>query len=192
MAWVKTLPADDTKLRIGPSVIRDNWAAIENGEDTLKLLSSNLNDRTPNPANNDPAALAASVKLYVKQDNRTPKNQQIYAIDPNSVILQLTRFADFTAANDGYSYLPGDILVQWGRHTTTASKTQTVTFPVAPDPVFAAAPYIVIPMLLRPGTARVFCNARSSTNLQFIANTVDQSDAAIAAGGTMYWLAIGI
>lgn len=189
MAWDKTQPTNSTKIRNAPGVIQANWKAIEDGDATLKPQALNLDNRTPLGVTNNPAQIANTMVLFCKED--TPGQTQLYAIDGNialaDAVQQLTRFDDFTAGNTGYSYLLGDIRVQWGRHTTTNTTTQTVVF----SPVFTAAPYIVIPMLLRPSTARVFCNTRSLAAGQFVANTVDQSNAAIAAGGTMFWIAIG-
>lgn len=186
MTFDPTQPTNTTLLRDLGVVIRPNWEAIESGDDSFLPQSINLANRTPLAVPNNPAALANTVKLFCKDDSAG--NEQVYGIDSSSNIQQITRYLDFLSANTGYSYLLENILVRWGRHTTTATTTQTVIFPASP--AFSAAPFIVIPMI-QTNSSRVFVNMRSSVAASFVANSVDQNNNAVGAGQTMYWLAVG-
>jgi len=68
MAFDKAEPQDTTKIRNLGIVIRPNWVAIEQGEDTFRPLSVNLQNRTPDAVANDPGTLADTSKVYVKDD----------------------------------------------------------------------------------------------------------------------------
>jgi len=91
MAWDASLPANSTKIRLGPAVIRDNWQAIQQADSTFRPYAINLTDRTPLAVSNNPTAISGSnnaCTLYCKQD--ASGNQEIYSIDPSSNVIQLT------------------------------------------------------------------------------------------------------
>ena len=117
-AWDKTQPQNTTKLRNLGDVIRPNWVAIEQAEDTFLPIALNLADRTPLGVANDPTAIAASVIAYSKQDGAG--KPQAYTIDPDSVITQLTG-GSLTAANPGKLILPNGLVMIWGTGAATAA-----------------------------------------------------------------------
>jgi hypothetical protein len=68
VAFDKTQPTDTTKIRNLGVVIRPNWVAIEQGDDTFRPLAENLQNRTPSALPPDPTLLADTSKLYCKED----------------------------------------------------------------------------------------------------------------------------
>ena len=128
MAFDKTLPSNTTKIRNYPTVLTGNFAGIQEADNTFLPIAINFADRTPLPDPNDPAALAATVKVYSKQDGAGAP--QIYAINPSSVVQQLTNFGSVTAAAEGSVLLTGGIIIKWGTFTPAAA-AGTFTFATA-------------------------------------------------------------
>ena len=95
MAWDRTLPADTSKLRVSPGEMRNNWEAIEDADSSFKPEAINLIDRTASVVPIDPVAVAGSVVLYSKQD--AASKPQIFSIDPDSVITQITGYGSIKA-----------------------------------------------------------------------------------------------
>jgi len=139
MVWDKTLPSNTSKIRNIGVEVRPNWDAIESGDSTLKPQAINLADRTPLVAPNDPTAIAASVILYSKQD--ASAKPQVFGIDPDSVITQLTGISPtYTeGANGGTAggtlnkvvrYIDATTrIVEYSGTSTAFSGNGTVTFP---------------------------------------------------------------
>jgi len=146
MVWDKTKPEDTTKLRNLGTVIRPNWEAIETGADTFLPQALNLSDRTAAGLANDPTAIANSVILYSKQDSAG--KPQIFAIDPDSVISQLTGNSYTETVNGGTAggtlyktvrYVgDGTRIVEYSGTTTAFSGSKTVTFPEALTVIYTA------------------------------------------------------
>ena len=88
MAFDKTLPANSTKLRNAPTVLTDNFAAIEEADSSFKPYAINLQDRNPLAVANDPATISGSSIIYVKQDGSG--NPELYSKDGSGNILQMT------------------------------------------------------------------------------------------------------
>ena len=110
MAWDKTKPANSSKLRNLGVEIRPNWEAIESADNTFKPQGLNFDDRTALGIANDPTAIADAVIAYCKQDDSG--DPQLYAINPASVISQLT--GPFSAAASGTTTIQGGIVLKWG------------------------------------------------------------------------------
>ena len=180
MVWDKTKPQDSTKIRNLGNVITPNWDAIESAADTFMPQAINFADRTPLGVPSDPAVLAATVKLYSKQD--TASKPQLYAIDPDSVKTQLT---GFTVTNTGTNYgikLPWGVTMNWGKYTLTAGTAETglLTFKVP----FATQQSITFTQA--GGTASTL-GATAFTATQF---KIKRSSSAGAL--TVYYFAIGV
>lgn len=114
MAWDKNLPADDTELRLGPSYIRDNWAAIEGAETTLGQVGVNLAEQA-----GDLALNASTYRLYSKNDGT---NTELYGINSAGNVAQLTKGLPVLAAA-GSTFLPGGLILAWGQDATGANVT---------------------------------------------------------------------
>ena len=143
MAFDSTQPTNTTKIRNLGNVIRPNWTAILTADATFKPYAINFDNRTPLVVPNDPAAIANVYGVYAKQDGSG--NLQLYAINPASKITKLTSNIVPVAATNGYTYLPGDLLLQWGKATANGGANTDVFFPV----VFSGAPYSVTLTLYR-------------------------------------------
>ena len=110
MAFDKSKPTNSEKIRELGEVIRPNWDAIETADETFKPQGLNFDDRTALGIADDPTAIADAVITYCKQD--TSGDPQLYAINPSSVISQLT--GSFSAAASGTTTVQGGIIVKWG------------------------------------------------------------------------------
>lgn len=137
MAYDSTQPTNTTKLRNVGVVIRPNWIAIEDGDPTFKPKAINLNNRTPLGVPNDPAAIANSYVLYSKQD--PAGNVQLYGIDPASRVTQMSLAVSPSSAANGYTWLAGGMLMQWGQAHANGSANTTIGFPVG----FSGVPYSI-------------------------------------------------
>lgn len=129
MAWDKSLPANSTKIRNAPPPITNNWDAIESADATFKPVALNLDNRTPLGVTNDPAAIADAVLAYSKED--ASGDPQLYAIDPSSVITQLSG-TSFSAIVNGSLTIAGGLIIKWGKTSGTSGvKTFPVAFPTS-------------------------------------------------------------
>ena len=124
MAYDSTQPTNTTKLRNVGVVIRPNWVAIEDGEASFKPKAVNYNNRTPLGVPNDPAAVANTYILYCKQD--TAGSPQLYGIDQNSRVSQLTCSIAPSRNATGYTFLPGGMLLEWGQTPAIASNADLI------------------------------------------------------------------
>ena len=99
MAWNKNLPDDATKIRNAPTVIQENWDAIESGSSSLEIGSVNYYDRNAagSTYSSDPAIISTSSILYAKKDS--DNISRIFALDPNGDTSQLTPFISTIAAS---------------------------------------------------------------------------------------------
>lgn len=89
MAFDQTKPADDSLIKDGPQLIRDNWDGIVEGQSSFKPWAINFLDRASDGSiANDPTAIADTIIAFSKQD--ASGKPQLYSIDPDSVIRQLT------------------------------------------------------------------------------------------------------
>ena len=88
MVFDKSLPADITKIRNLGVVIRPNWVAIEEGDPTFKPYAMNLQNRTPLAVVNDPATIAGSSIMYVKDDGAG--NPELFVQDGSGNITQMS------------------------------------------------------------------------------------------------------
>ncbi len=86
-----------------------------------------------------------------------------------------------TNATDGFTFLPGGLLIQWNTFTATASVNTTVTFPTA----FGDPPYSVICQMNRNNTNVDTIYAHTLTATTFLARNTSGSNR------TTYYIAIG-
>lgn len=127
LSWDETQPTNTTKLRDLGVVIRPNWVAIEDADSTFQPKALNLTNRTVSGPSNDPTAIANAYIMYCKDD--TAGNAELFGINDASQVVQFTR-GPVSAATNGYSFLPGGILIQWGE-VVFGAISETITFPKA-------------------------------------------------------------
>lgn len=124
-------------------LIQANFADIETD---FKVNHENFNDTDAGKhkflqmpeQGSAPATAAGEGGLYTKDANSEPC--LFYRRETNGDEVQLTTSATPTLAEDGYTFLPGGLLLQWGLETIPDFTTTTVTFPTA----FSAAPYNIV------------------------------------------------
>lgn len=185
MVFDATQPTNVTKIRNLGTVIRPNWTAIQQADATFKPYAVNLDNRTPLPIGNDPVAIANSYIVYSKQD--VSGNPQLYGIGPTAQITKITSSIVPVAAASGYTYLPGDLLLQWGKAHASSSATTTVNFPI---------PYTDLPYSIQVGLTRT--SGATGTAQQFyvidapLPPTVNRFRVWIdGTGHDFFWMAIG-
>lgn len=134
MAWDISEPQDTTKIRDLGTVIRPNWVAIDQAESTFTPIAFNFANRTPDPAANDPAAIADTYILYCKDDSGG--DPELFGIDESSNIIQFTNGAP-TAANPGSVFLPGGLIMKWGSATVGSGVTAIAYSSAFPNNVYS-------------------------------------------------------
>ncbi len=182
MAWDVAEPQDTTKIRSLGTVIRPNWTAIEQAESTFKPIALNFANRTPDPAANDPTAIADTYIMYCKDD--TGGDPELFGIDASSNIIQFTNGAP-TLATQGEVFLPGGILMQWNRESIASGGT--VTFGTA----FSAAPFYVnfVPTGTS-GTNRIIYRLSGNPVAASFSPIITKQDNT-GLTETIYWIAVG-
>jgi hypothetical protein len=93
------------------------------------------------PQASNPAPVTNFGQLYSKTINSFTTDQALFWETGAGLIQQLTTNLTPLATNSGYTFLPGGIIVQWGRVTSTNStftlQNYNITFPNACFCVFA-------------------------------------------------------
>lgn len=114
MAFDKTKPSDTEKLRDLGSVIRDNWDGIVEAQSSFAPEALNFLDRTGGAISpTDPSAIAGDIIAYSKQDGSG--KPQLFTIDPDSVIRQLTgNVTSATVVIGGNTYTHYTAITPWG------------------------------------------------------------------------------
>jgi len=84
MAWDKTLPANGTKIRNYPTVLGDNFSAIEEGDDTLQHWQLNFieRDAIPSAPPTTPTRIDDTMIIYSKQDGSS--ETELFILDDRS------------------------------------------------------------------------------------------------------------
>lgn len=184
MVYDATQPTNVTKIRNLGIVIRPNWEAIEQGGSTFRPQAVNLANRTPLAIPNNPVAIADTYILYCKQDGAG--NPQLYCIDPSGANhTQLSTSAKPLSAQNGYSWLPGGMLIQWGLNFANGGADTSITFPIS----FSAAPYSIQTTFYR--------STGSTSTLPLYISTATAPSATKfkvwnpVGGHDFYWIAIG-
>lgn len=199
MVWDQTQPTNTTKIRNLGIVIRPNWQAIESPSESgasfsLQPDSWILTDRTPLAFADNPSAATDGPStsrgngytLFCKQD--AAGNQELFGIDPSSVLSQFTS-TDRTLAQTGYALLAPGFLLQWGRGIMAGgTSTLTVTFPKA----FSATAWTVTSTPYNnpiTGSTPREWGVNAITDVDFVANAFN---GLVPGGGVNFgWMAIG-
>ena len=134
MAWDDSLPSNSTKIRNYPTVLTDNWKAIEENDTGVVATSLNqwaihLIDRSTIGGSNTPSRLDNINQIYTRNDGST---NQLYMLDSENPAneVQLTRSTEVTVGANGQTFLPGGVLMQWFT-ATVITGTTSITFPTA-------------------------------------------------------------
>src|SRR5271170_7448536 len=82
------------------------------------------------PQGSNPGAVTGFGQLFSKTVNSFTSDEALFWETGSGLVQQLTVNLTPSATTNGYTFLPGGIIMQWGQ-STSSSATQTVTFPVA-------------------------------------------------------------
>lgn len=131
-----------------------------------------------------PASLVG--ELYCRQITSVNLDEALYYQGGGGRPVQLTVNVTPITSSPGYTFLPGNMLMQWGTNTCTSGTT--ITFPIAYK---AATPPVSIQCtVFQNSTNRHFVYVRSSTNTGFVTTQLDSGGA--AETNTFNWVTIGL
>jgi len=127
-----------------------------------------------------PSTAANEGGLYTKQANSV--TCLFWRQESSGTEVQMTTSQTPSKATSGYSFLPGDILIQWGQKATPGS-SGSVSYPVA----FASAPYSLSVSIQRDSG-----NQSVTIDSSTIPTTTTFNYLSSSAGSSiLYWMAIG-
>jgi len=120
----------DTTFGIDHTLFSNNTA--QNGYHTNIHMIPHSTTVT-NPPNNQPVAAPSAVAGYGQLFDATINDgintdQALYFLTGGNRLTQLTSNFQPVSSNNGYTYLPGGLILQWGFVTSTASTYQTLNF----------------------------------------------------------------
>lgn len=132
MSWDKDTIQSTTPINQYPTRLTDNFTAIQEGQydsatPTMIHDVLNLTDQTAHGDSSTPTSDIA--RIYAKKDATTTYTELWYK-NTEGTPIQLTNADLVLSANPGYTFLPGGILLQFGRTSVVpASDIYTITFP---------------------------------------------------------------
>lgn len=144
------------------------------------------------PQGSDPAAVTGYGQLYSKTIvSDVTTDQALFWETGGGLIQQLTVNLTPSASTNGYTYLPGGLILQWGSAASTSSSTPNCTVVFATANIkFPNACFNVQCTVNQTSTNRNSVVVFSKSNTQFQATGIDSSGNA-ASGIVFYWVAIG-
>lgn len=127
MAFDKTKPADDSLIKDGPQLIRNNWDGIVEAQSSFKPWAVNFLDRASDGSvPNDPTAIADTIIAYSKQDGSG--NPQLFTQDSVEGIRQIFNGTLSVSGNE-YTINTGlGFILKVGLISNLPSIGTTVTF----------------------------------------------------------------
>lgn len=140
-------PSDDQPQMLINTVSIGNLIAVDHvGFSTVNGGYHTVIHQGNAPGNTDPASITNIGQLYVKTVTlNSIMDQQLFFESGQGVVTQLTSGIATSPGTNGYVFLPGGILLQWGfkngphggAHTFTNGDSGSITFPLAfPTNVF--------------------------------------------------------
>jgi len=182
MSFDVTQPTDTTKIRNLGTVIRPNWAAIEQADSSFEPYAINYLDRTAAaivPVT--PANIATSYIQFCKQD--VSGNTEMFVEDVSGNVTQMTQGTP-TNSQNGSTFLPGVaatgcILFAWNRQSVANGGMVTVS---ALTTIYNVT--VTIEDASGAPTERVYIKSKAGN--KFVITTASGNAAVI------YWQAIGV
>jgi hypothetical protein len=195
MVYNNAIPNANDPFSVSQPQIKANFAQIATAfnvdHEDFNAVNEGKHAKVTFPEQaSDPTTSSNEVAIYSKDDGSG--NTRVYYRPPsNGTVYQLTG-PDPSAATNGYSYLPGGLLLQWGQHTTTNTTSQTISF----NTNFSATAYnvsVTYEVDSNSSNVRNFVNVQEGTisNSGFTANSRDRNGVAIPASKKIHWIAIG-
>ncbi len=146
MAYQPGIPTGLVDLDQDYQNIQDNFQALNNVYQVDHLAYDNVSPVGYHKAirmvpQAVPAAIAGYGQLFSQTVTSVASDTALYWLTGGNRLSQLTMNIAPVAAQDGYTYLPGGILMQWARFSpTTNFSPPNITFPIA----FPNACFLVI------------------------------------------------
>jgi hypothetical protein len=134
------------------------------------------------PQGSDPAAVVGYGEAFCMTIDSFTTDQALFWQTGAGLVQQLTVNLTPSATTNGYTFLPGALIMQWG--TTTVSSGSNVSFPI----VFPNACLNVQATIKDTGN-RQFVYTSSYTTARFIVTLLNSSGG--GETGTFTWMAIG-
>lgn len=147
------------------------------------------------PQGSNPAPITGYGQLYSKTITPVVTDQALFWETGTGLIQQLTTNITPLAANTGYTFIPGGIIIQWGTvsipnvsssNPPPNRQTATQTFPIP----FPTACFIVIPQYQASGTT-ISANTISIISKTKTDFTWNNTASSVTNYPAFYWFAIG-
>jgi|FreactcultuFSWF8_1027224.scaffolds.fasta_scaffold00462_4 hypothetical protein len=190
--YVPGYPPNGSSLGQTKATIRDN---LDGTFDTLAIDHINNNGQPgSNPAGyhkvihivpqgSNPGAVTGYGQLFSKTVNSVTTDEALFWETGAGLIQQLTVNLTPAAVTNGYTFLPGGLIMQWGTAISFTSGN-TVSFTI----VFPTA-CLNVQATIKDTGSRQFVYTSSYSTAGFIATLLNSNGS--AETGTFTWLAIG-
>lgn len=192
MSFTPGIPATGQKLGASRTQVLNNFATLRTG---IEVNHVDINAAGAGKhkfvqlidATSDlPSTSASEVAVFQKLVSGNPRLQ---LRQPSSgTQIQMSGVDPDTTGTEGYTFLPGGLLIQWGQSAIAGTTTRSITFPTT----FTAA---TVPFTIQitgfragsdPGSSDVFVVTGTETNAGFdLRNNGGHSFG-------FYWMAIGL
>lgn len=177
----------NTQFNVDHVPLTDTSGTPPNGYHTFVHLVP-FSTTVTNPPNNQPVVAPAATVGYGQVFGATINDgintdSALYYLSSGNRLTQLTRNIQPVTTANGYTSLPGGLILQWG--TDTKSTGQSTTFPIP----FTAAVLIVI---LTPTAPTATVNGMLSVANKLAASFQIGNATGLAQSYTYNWIAIGI
>ena len=146
------------------------------------------------PIANKPASTGAK-ELLLYNGSPDGTNFYLYYVRNNSPtdiahFVQMTRNEVPVQATNGYTWMPGNILLQWGQFTSVGTGSPNATVPLLTNFASSAEFYSVTCTVLN-NTSASYVKVNSLSNNQFTATVVGSNTGTPQNGITFCWMALG-
>lgn len=167
----------NTQFNVDHVPLTDTSGTPPNGYHTFVHLVP-FSTTTTNPPNNQPVVAPAATVGYgqlfgAKINDGINTDQALYYLSGGNRLTQLTRNIQPLTAANGYSFLPGGMLIQWGVSTANVLHNFLQAFKAATTPVMTLG----------------VSNGASISTILTLNNTSYQVNG--PAGSSFNWIAIG-
>ena len=130
-----------------------------------------------------PATTSTEGALYTKDLGGSPN--LYWRRKSSGSQIPMTANVTPSSSSNGFTFLPGNMLLQWGTETIPPGTSSSISFPTA----FSSAPYSIICNFIRASTTTVGAVYISSGDVT--ATRFKTVSAGFAGSHDIYWIAIG-
>jgi len=178
----------DTTFNVGHTLVSDKTAQNGFHRNIQMIPNSTL---ITNPPNNQPPTQPATVagfgQLWSAQINDLiNQDEALYFLTGGGRNIQLTRNFTPSATGNGFTFLPGGLILQWGTLSAVGQTLTPVTFVGLGVMSFPTSCFIVLSNQNTSGTSANTLNISSLTNLGFTYFSTS------SITRNYFWMALGI